>query len=417
MNLTIAEKILSRASGKKATAGEFVVAKIDAAMTHDGNAHLTIKAFQEMGGHKVWDPTKISIVIDHVAPSASETMSIVHQTMRNFATEQKIRNFYDVGSGVCHQLMPEMGHVNTGSLVVGTDSHTCTYGALGAFATGIGSTEMAAVFISGKLWFKVPETIKLNITGALQPNVTPKDLILHIIGKIKADGATYKAVEFTGPTVTKMSIDGRMTLCNMTVEMGAKTGIIAPDQKTINFLKGRVKTPIKPIESNPGAEYEEMIDFEVDGLEPQAACPHSVDNVKPVSDIEDVEINQVFLGSCTNGRLEDLRAAAKILKRNKISPNVRMIVIPASREIYNMALKEGLIEIFINSGCLVCNPGCGPCASAHEGILAPGEVALSTSNRNFAGRMGSTEAKIYLVSPITAAVSALKGKITTPNPK
>ncbi len=414
MNLTIAEKILSRTSGKKASAGELVVAKIDAAMTHDGNAKLTIKAFQEMGGRKVWDPNRIAIVIDHVAPSASETISVVHQTMREFAAVQKIRNFYDIGSGVCHQLMPEMGFVNTGSLVVGTDSHTCTYGALGAFATGIGSTEMAAVFISGKLWFKVPETIKLNITGNLKPSVTPKDLILHIIGKIKADGATYKALEFTGPTITEMSIDGRMTLCNMAVEMGAKTGIIAPDQKTTRFLKGRVKSPIKPLKSDPHAEYEEIIEFEVGGLEPQVACPHFVDNVKPVSDVKGIEIDQVFLGSCTNGRLEDLRAAAKILKRNKISPNVRMIVIPASKEVYNAALKEGLIEIFIKSGCLVCNPGCGPCAGAHEGILASGEIALSTSNRNFPGRMGSTEAQIYLVSPMTAAVSALNGKITSP---
>lgn len=414
MSLTITEKILSRASGARAVAGEYVVARVDSAMTHDGNAHLTIKAFQEMGGRKVWNPNAIVMVIDHVAPSASETISTVHKTMREFAQIQKIINFYDIGSGVCHQLMPEMGHVNVGSLVVGTDSHTCTHGALGSFATGIGSTEMAAVFISGKLWFKVPETLKFNITGTLRENVTPKDVILHIIGQVKADGATYKAVEFSGLTVTKMSIDGRMTLCNMAVEIGAKTGIVAPDQKTLNFLRGRVKKPIKLVKSDPNAEYEEVIDFEVGRLEPQVACPHFVDNVKPVSEVEGTEIDQVFLGSCTNGRLEDLRSAAKILKGKKISPNVRMIVIPASREIYLEALDGGLIEIFLTAGCLLCNPGCGPCAGAHEGILAPGEVGLSTSNRNFAGRMGSTEASLYLVSPITAALSAIKGKITSP---
>ena len=414
MSLTITEKILSRASGARAVAGEFVVARVDSAMTHDGNAHLTIKAFQEMGGRKVWNPNNIVMVIDHVAPSASEAISTVHETMREFAQTQKIPNFYDVGSGVCHQLMPEMGHINVGSVAVGTDSHTCTYGALGSFATGIGSTEMAAVFISGKLWFKVPETLKFDITGISRKNVTPKDVILHIIGHVKADGATYKAVEFSGPTVTKMSINGRMTLCNMAVEMGAKTGIVQPDQKTLNFLRGRVKEPIKLIKSDLGVEYEEVIDFEVGRLEPQVACPHFVDNVKPVSEVEGIEIDQVFLGSCTNGRLEDLRAAAKILKGKKISPNVRMLVIPASREIYLAALAEGLIEVFLTAGCLVCNPGCGPCAGAHEGVLAPGEVGLSTSNRNFAGRMGSTEASIYLASPITAALSAIKGKITSP---
>lgn len=414
MNLTITEKILSRASGRKAVAGEFVVADIDAAMAHDGNAHLTIKAFQEMDGQRVWDPSKIVMVIDHVAPSASEEMSMVQKTMRRFAAEQRIKSFYDVGSGICHQLMMEMGHVNAGSLVVGTDSHTCTYGALGAFSTGIGSTEMAAVFVSGKLWFKVPDTIKFNVLGSLRKMVSPKDVILHIIGEVKADGATYKAVEFAGSTVEEMSVSGQMTLCNMAVEMGAKNGIIEPDEKTLSYINGRVKIPIRPVKNDKNAEYEDTIDFEVSGLEPMIACPHTVDNVKPVSEVEGVEIDQVFLGSCTNGRLEDLKIAAKILKGKKIRQDVRIIVTPASRRIYVSALKNGIIETFLRAGCVICSPGCGPCAGAHQGVLAPGEVCLSTSNRNFIGRMGCAQASIYLSSPATAAASAIQGEITDP---
>ena len=414
MGLTIAEKILSKASGTNVSAGDFILAKIDAAMIHDGNALLTLEAFSGMGGRKVWDPSKIVMVIDHVSPSASEEISAVHKKMREFSREQKIPNFYDIGEGICHQLMPEKGHVNVGSVVVGTDSHTCTYGAIGAFSTGIGSTDMAAVFISGKLWFKVPETLKFNYTGTLQEMVTPKDLILSTIGKIGSDGATYKAIEFTGSPIEKMSIDGRLTVCNMAVEMGAKAGIIAPDQKTINYLKGRVKKPIKLVKNDNTANYEKSVDFNVEKLEPMISCPNTVDNVKTVSEMEGKEIDQVFLGSCTDGRLEDMEIAVKILQGRKISPRTRMIVIPASREQYLSALKMGYIDTFLNAGCTLCNPGCGPCASAHEGILAAGEICLSTSNRNFTGRMGSTESLIYLSSPATAAASAIKGCITSP---
>ena len=413
MGKTISEKIFSLASGKDSYAGDIVIAKVDAAMAHDGTALLAIEAFKEMKGQKLWDPTKVALVIDHVAPSANENFSKVHKVMREFAYKYGAK-IYDVGSGICHQLMVESGLIYPGALVVGADSHTCTYGALGAFATGIGSTEMAAVFMSGKLWFKVPESLKVEIEGILPPMVLPKDVILRIIGLVGADGATYKAVEFCGSTVRSMSIDGRLTLCNMTVEMGAKTGIVEPDEKTKSYMNKLGISRYMDLKSDEDAEYAKKISLNVSELEPQISCPHSVDNVKPVKEVEGLEVNQVFLGSCTNGRIEDLRIAAEILKGKKVKKDVRMIVIPASRRIFLQALKEGLIDIFIEAGCIICNPGCGPCAGAHQGILAPGEICLSTSNRNFKGRMGSTESRIYLASPATAAVTALEGKITDP---
>ncbi|MEM1530175.1 MAG: homoaconitase large subunit [Candidatus Bathyarchaeia archaeon] len=413
MGKTVAEKILSLASGKDAYAGDIVIARVDAAMAHDGTALLAIEAFKEMGGQAVWDSSKVALVIDHVAPSATESFARVHRVMREFAQSHGVR-LYDVGSGICHQLMVESGLVYPGALVVGADSHTCTYGALGAFATGIGSTEMAAVFMSGKLWFKVPETLRIEVSGSLPPMVLSKDVILKIIGMVGADGATYKAVEFCGPTIKSMSVDGRLTLCNMAVEMGAKTGIIEPDEKITDFLRRLGINEGLNLRSDEDAEFSGEMSLDVSDLEPQVSCPHSVDNVKSVSDVEGIEIDQVFLGSCTNGRVDDLRVAAEILKGKSIKRGVRMIVAPASRSIYLQALKEGLIEIFVRAGCTVCNPGCGPCAGAHQGILAPNEVCLSTSNRNFIGRMGSADAEIYLASPATAAVSALDGKITDP---
>ncbi|RLI04315.1 3-isopropylmalate dehydratase large subunit, partial [Candidatus Bathyarchaeota archaeon] len=288
------------------------------------------------------------------------------------------------------------------------------YGALGAFATGIGSTEMAAVFATGEIWLRVPSTIRINATGSFKKHVTPKDLILYVIGKIGAAGATYKAVEFTGSTISQISISGRMTLCNMTVEMGAKTGLINPDEETFNYVKSRARRPFRALKSDPNAKYEKTLEVDVDRLEPQIACPHSVDNVKPVKSVEGTEINQAFLGSCTNGRLEDLKAAAEILKGKKISRGVRMIVTPASQEVYLQALKNGFLEIFVKAGALVTNPTCGACFGGHMGLLAPGEVCVSSSNRNFVGRMGSPEAEIYLASPVTVAASALAGKIVDP---
>ncbi|MEM1515486.1 MAG: homoaconitase large subunit [Candidatus Bathyarchaeia archaeon] len=413
MGKTITEKIFSLTSGRDAYAGDIIVARVDAAMAHDGTALPAIEAFKNMGGRDVWDPSKIILVIDHVAPSSNENFAKLHKVMRDFAHKHGTK-IYDAGSGVCHQLMVESGLICPGSLVVGADSHTCTYGAFGAFSTGIGSTEMAAVFMSGKLWFKVPETIRIEVNGLPPPMVLPKDVILKIIGVIEADGATYKAVEYCGETIRNISIDGRLTLCNMAVEMGAKAGIIEPDEKTREYLSKIGAKDYLLIKSDEDAEYSEEIKIDVSDLEPMVACPHSVDNVRPVKDVEGIEIDQVFLGSCTNGRIEDLRVAAKILKGRRVKDSVRMIVVPASRSTYLQALREGLIEIFIEAGCIICSPGCGPCAGAHQGILGPGEVCLSTSNRNFRGRMGSTEAEIYLASPATAAISAIEGKITDP---
>jgi len=413
MGKTISEKILSRASGKDVHAGDLVVPSVDAAMSHDSTALLAIEAFRDMGGKRLWDPSRVALVIDHVAPSATEAYSKVHRTMREFALRHGA-NFYEVGSGICHQLMVESGLVYPGGLVVGTDSHTCTYGALGAFGTGIGSTEMAAVFLSGKLWFKAPETMKINVEGVLPPMVLPKDVILKVVGMVGAEGATYKAVEFHGSTVKAMDVEGRLTLANMAVEMGAKTGIIEPDEETMSYLTALGQMSTEGFKSDMDADFSEELGLEVSDLEPQVACPHTVDNVKPVAEVEGTAVDQVFLGSCTNGRLGDLRVAAGILKGRKVKRGVRMIVAPASRGVYVQALKEGLIEVLLNAGCAVCNPGCGPCAGAHQGILAPGEVCASTSNRDFKGRMGSTESEIYLVSPATAAATAIEGKITDP---
>lgn len=414
--MNICEKILARASGKKEVSpGEIVEAKVDMAMVNEITGPLAIKAFHEIGIEKVWDNQRIVMVLDHQIPADSVKSAELHKIMRKFAKKQEIQHFYDVGfGGVCHQVMVEKGHVRPGELIVGADSHTCTYGALGAFGTGIGSTEMAAVFATGRIWLKVPETIKISVTGTFQKFVTAKDLILNVIGQIGADGALYKAIEFNGPTIESLSISERMTLCNMAVEAGAKTGIINPDEKTILYVRNRTHEPFKPLTSDFDAEYEKTIEIDVSGLEPQIACPHSVDNVKSASEVEGTPINQAFIGSCTNGRIEDLRLAAEIIKGRKISNGVRFLVTPASQEVYLQALREGLLETFVEAGACVCNPTCGACFGGHMGLLADGETCISSSNRNFIGRMGSPKAKIYLASPATVAASAIKGEITDP---
>ncbi len=414
--MNISEKILAIASGKDhVKPGEIIEAKVDMAMVNEITGPLAIQTFKRIGLKKVWDNQRIVLVLDHQVPADSVKSAELHKIMRKFAKEQNIPFLYDIGDGgICHQIMVERGHVRPGELIVGADSHTCTYGALGAFATGIGSTEMAAVFATGKLWLKVPSTIRIHVTGGFREFVTPKDLILYIIGKIKSDGAIYKAVEFTGPTVSNMSVSGRLTLCNMAVEMGAKTGIMEPDEKALQYLKVRTNKPFRVVRSDPDAKYERTLEFNVDELEPVVACPHSVDNVKPVKEVEGIEIDQAFLGSCTNGRLEDLELAAKILKGRHVKKGVRMLITPASSEIYLQALQRGLLEIFIKSGAYVCNPTCGACFGGHMGLLAAGEVCVSSSNRNFVGRMGSPEAEIYLASPATVAASAVEGKITDP---
>ena len=414
MSMTMSEKILAKASNKpQSEAGEIVMANIDLAMTHDLTGPLSVESFEKIGTKKVWDSSKIVVPFDHQAPADSIDAANNHILMRKFVEEQNIENFYDVYEGVCHQILPEFGHVVPGEVIVGTDSHTCTHGALGAFATGIGSTDMAMVFSTGELWFKVPETIRFNIEGNLKENVYAKDVILNIIGKIGADGATYKACEFAGSTVADMTVSDRMVLCNMAIEMGGKTGLVEPDEKTLKYVKERSNKPYKIFKTDLNAPSLEIMDINVDNLEPQVACPHNVDNVKPVSEV-DAEIDQVFLGSCTNGRISDLRQAAKILKGNKIASGVRMLVIPASREVYTKALDEGLIKIFMDSGSIVCNPCCGPCLGGHIGLIGPGEVSLSTSNRNFKGRQGSPDGEVYLSSAAVAAQSAIEGRITLP---
>ncbi len=415
--MNISEKILAKASGKTSVRpGEIVDANVDVVMVHDLTGPLAIEAFKKIGVSKVWDNKKVVIILDHQIPAESVKMAELHKMLRLFAKEQSIR-IYDVGEGgICHQVMPEKGHVKPGALIVGADSHTCTYGAFGAFSTGIGSTEAAAVFATGKLWLKVPEAIKFTVEGHFPKYVTPKDLILSIIGKVGADGAIYKAVEFTGQTMQEMSIAGRMTVCNMAVEMGAKNGIVSPDERTRKFLEGRVrgKISIEEWKSDPDAKYEKTVNINVTDMEPQVAVPSSVDNVKPISKVGEVEVNQAFVGSCTNGRLEDLRVAAQIMKGKKVKKGVRALVIPASQEVYAQALKEGLVEIFTDAGALMCGATCGPCLGGHIGLLASGEVCVSTSNRNFVGRMGSPQANVYLASPAVVAASALTGKLTDP---
>ena len=422
---TIAEKILARASGKgEVEAGEIVMADIDIAMIHDLTGPLAVESFNKIGTEKVWDSSKIVIPFDHQVPADSLDSANNHIFMRNFVKEQNIEHFYDVNEGVCHQVLPEKGHVLPGTLIVGADSHTCTYGAFGAFATGIGSTDMAMVLSTGQLWFKVPETIQFNINGSLKENVSAKDVILHIIGQVGADGSTYKSCEFIGETVSDMSMSDRMVLSNMAIEMGGKTGLMEPDAKTYDYLKDRVSSENKSrlkafieksnLKTSPDSASLETIDIDVNNLEPQIACPHNVDNVKPASELGDVELDQVFIGSCTNGRIEDLRDAAKILKGNKIANGLRMLVIPASRETYLKALDEGLLKIFVEAGALISQPCCGPCLGGHTGLIGPGEVSLSTSNRNFKGRQGSPEGEVYLSSAKVAATSAIEGRIAVP---
>ena len=412
---TISQKILASHSDKeKVEPGEIVKARVDLAMMPALTAVLAFRAMEDIGVSNVWDPEKVIILLDHIAPSTNVTNATLHKECRRIAKDQGLKYFYDINSGVCHQILPEMGHVQPGMILVGADSHTCTHGALGAFATGIGSTDMGSALATGKLWFKVPETTKVNVNGELHDLVAPKDVILHTIGEIGADGATYHAVEFTGDTIDEMSVSGRMTLCNMAIEMGGKTGLVEPDKKTLDYLSGRSLYPFNIEISDPDADYIRELNVNASRLEPMVACPHTVDNVRPVSEIEETEVNQVFIGSCTNGRLEDLIAAVRILKGRKIASNLRLMVTPASFKVYREANKMGIIDTIMEAGGVVCNPSCGACFGGHNGILAPGEVGVTTSNRNFQGRQGSPEAYVYLTSPSTAAATAITGRITDP---
>jgi 3-isopropylmalate/(R)-2-methylmalate dehydratase large subunit len=413
--VNIVEKILAKAAGRdRVSPGEIVEASIDKAMMNDITGPLAIDAFRKMEGTRVWDRNRLVVVLDHLVPANDAQAANLHRILRVFAREQGLPHFYDVGrGGVCHQIMMER-HVQPGEVIVGADSHTCTYGALGAFATGIGSTDTAAVLLTGKLWFKVPKVINLILTGRLRPPVAPKDLILYLIGQLTADGATYMGVEFSGPVVEAISVAGRMTLCNMVVEMGAKNGVVSPDDKTAAYLASRGIPAAPFLTGDADAQYDRVVEYDVSSLEPMVALPPAVDNVKPVSEVGRVEIDQALIGSCTNGRLEDLRIAAGILRGRKVKQNVRALVIPASQEIYAQALKEGLLDVFVQAEALVCNPNCGPCYGGHLGLLAAGETCVSSTNRNFVGRMGSPKANIYLASPATVAASAITGTITDP---
>lgn len=413
MGQTISEKIFSRHCRRSVRVGEFVLAEIDFAMGQDGTSPLAIKSFQAMGGKKISDPHKVGLVVDHNAPSPQEGVSNIHALMRKFVGDQGCY-LYDVGEGICHQVVMEKGHIFPGDLVVGADSHTCTYGALNAFATGVGSTDLAAVWISGKLWFRVPETIKILLQGGLPSGVFAKDLILYLVGKLTAEGANYRAVEFAGSTIDSLNIEGRFTMTNMVVEMGAKAGIMPADAKTFEWLKTVIDRAFFPVEADPDAVYEKVLEFDVSRLEPQVARPHTVDNVCVVGEVAGTPIQQAFLGTCTNGRIEDLRMAAKILRGKKVSSGVRFIVAPASRNILLQAIQEGIISSLIDAGAAVVTPGCGPCVGTHNGIPADGENVISSANRNFKGRMGNNRAFIYLASPATVTASALTGEITDP---
>jgi len=404
------EKILARASGrKKVTAGEIVIAEVDVAEVNDLYLQV-VKSFYELGGTEVANPDKTTFVFDHYSPAPTIKAACNHKSMREFCSKMGIRHLFDIGEGVCHQVLAESGMVGPGKIVVETDSHTTTLGALGAFGTGVGATDMAVILITGKLWFKVPRVMKVVLEGDLRDGVMAKDLILHIIGHLKQDAAIYKAVEFAGDAVRKMPQEERMVLCNMAVEMGAKTAYIAPDGVTYEYLarygweKGEV-----PV-TDEDYEYESIVEYDVSEITPRVALPGSVDNVASIPD-EEIRIDQVFLGTCTGGRLNDIRVAAEILEGKKVAAGTRFVVIPASRLVFQDAMKAGYIETLVDAGVVLSTPGCGPCLGAHEGILASGEKCVSTSSRNFPGRMGSTEAQVYIASPATAAATALKGRL------
>lgn len=413
MGKTIAEKILSKKSGQDAFANDIVVADVDFRMGQDGTSPLAIRAYQAMNGKGIYAPESAALVIDHSAPSPLEGVSALHTLMREFARKNGI-SLYDIGEGVCHQLIPEKGHVGPGSLVIGADSHTCTYGALNAFATGVGSTDLAAALISGKMWFKVPETIKFICHGKLPAGVYSKDLILFLINQVTADGATYMAAEYTGEAIQQLSVEARFTISNMAIEMGAKVGLMEADDKVMEWVHAHSDKQFEAVSSDPDAEYFAIKEYDVSGLTPFVAKPHRVDNGVPVDEVAGTPIQQAVLGTCTNGRLEDLTIAAQILKGRKVHPDVRLIVAPASRQIYLDAIDTGVLKTLVQAGAAVVTPGCGPCVGTHNGIPSDGENVISTANRNFKGRMANNKAFIYLASPATVAVSAVKGEITDP---
>lgn len=414
MGMTMAEKILARVSGKKVVKpGEYITANVDVAMAHEAFAGC-YTTLSRAGIHRVWDPDRIVVLLDHNVPATNVQVAELHKSIREGVKKYGIKNWYDMKAGICHQIMPEKGHVIPGELILGCDSHTTTYGAFGAAATGIGVSEMAYVLATGQLWMRVPPTLKFILSGNFGPRVMSKDLILYIAGKYGTEVAQYKALEFVGPAAANMSLASRMTVSNMGVEIGAKFAFFNADEKTLEFLKDRTAKPVAAFQADSNAIYEQVYEEDVSHLEPQVAFPHDVGNVKPISRAGEIKVDQAFLGSCTNGRMEDLEMAASIVKGKKVHPDTRLIVFPASYEVYKDALKSGALATLIEAGAVVCNPGCGPCLGGHMGLLAAGEKCVATSNRNFKGRMGSTDAEVYLGSPATVAASAIAGKIVDP---
>jgi 3-isopropylmalate/(R)-2-methylmalate dehydratase large subunit len=413
--LTLAEKILATHAGKKKVSqGEFLNVRVDLILANDITAPIAIREFNRLGVDKVFNPKKVVMVPDHFVPNKDIASAEQARLMREFAHEQEII-YFEVGeAGIEHVLLPEQGLVLPGDVIIGADSHTCTYGALGAFATGMGSTDIAAAMATGDIWMKVPPTIKLAYHGSLGKWVGGKDLILYTIGDIGVDGALYSAIEFTGKAIDYLSMDNRFTMANMAIEAGAKAGIFQVDNKTLDYVKSRAKRPYTVYEADRDAEYAKIIEYDTSAIEPQVALPHSPANTKPVSQVGNIEIDQAVIGSCTNGRLEDLKIAARILKGRKVHPGVRCIIIPGSPQVYLDALTEGLIEIFIKAGAVVSPPTCGPCLGGHMGVLADGERCISTTNRNFVGRMGSSKSEVYLSNPAVAAASAIMGRIVSP---
>ncbi len=411
---TLSEKILAAHSRHgRVRPGQIVEAEVDLALSHD-NSLLVSRQFRAMGAGRVWDPRKLVVTFDHRGPAATIEVADGHREVREFLREQGITNFYDVGYGICHQVLPEEGFVRPGMVLVGTDSHTTTHGAFGAFSLGIGATEMAGVWATGRLWFRVPETVRVTLTGRLQRRVHTKDLILHLIGQSGLDGFDYRTVEFTGPLFGSLTVDSRMTLANLAMEMGAKNAFCPVDEAVLAWLDRTAAGAVEPVAADPDARYECETQVDASGLEPQVACPHSVDNVKPVGEVAGTRVDQVFIGTCTNGRLEDLQQAAEVLRGERVAPHVRAMAVPASRRVFLQALQDGTVQALTEAGVSFQTAGCGPCLGAHQGLLGRGEVCFSTTNRNFQGRMGHRESQVYLGSPATAAATALYGEITDP---
>ncbi len=416
MGMTMTQKILAAHAGLPSVkAGDLIEAKLDLVLGNDITTPVAVAAFDEADLTKVFDPEKIAIVLDHYTPCKDIKSAQLCDTARKFAKRFGISHLYDVGTaGIEHALLPEKGLVGPGDCIIGADSHTCTYGALGAFSTGVGSTDMAAGMAIGENWFKVPAAIKVNLVGKLRPYVSGKDVILHLIGMIGVDGALYKSLEFVGPGVAELSMDDRFTIANMAIEAGGKNGIFPVDEKTMEYVTGRFTRPVKVYEADPDAEYEQEVTIDLSTLESTVSLPHLPSNTKKVSEVKGMTIQQVVIGSCTNGRISDMRIAAEILKNRKVADGVRCIVIPATQEVYLQCIKEGLTEIFIESGCAFSTPTCGPCLGGHMGVMCEGERAVSTTNRNFVGRMGHVKSEVILASPAIAAASAVKGCIADP---